>query len=210
MVLLDAIYNALGQFVTAVAVMMGAVHERFVQVRAERLVKRKAHGVEINERALFLLCDFANGVRIAFQRRALNACFAFHGGDQHGRTALGACFGNDLFRVGFVLVQRVWLFALHIIVAELHEEIIAGFHEAENFLKATARQGIGDGFTGFSVIGDGDFWLKENREHLAPTIPGLGRLVANRGITEDKNRRHIGLFNRQITKAGVRVVKFEG
>ena len=46
-------------------------------------------------------------------------------------------------------------FVFLIVVTELNEEIIAGFHDAEDFIEAFGTQEAVKGFAGFSVIGNG-------------------------------------------------------
>ena len=78
---------------------------------------------------------------------------------------------------------------LLVVVAKLHEQPIAGLHHAEDFVETTAADGVAVGLAGLGVVGDYDLGLEPTRKHLAPTVERFFRLVADRGVAEEEDRR---------------------
>src|ERR1700737_883307 len=64
-------------------------------------------------------------------------------------------------------------------------------------------------FTRLSVVRDRNSPFEKAREHLPPTVVGLGRLIAHGGIAKQINRRHLNSGNLDRANARTRVVEFK-
>ena len=73
---------------------------------------------------------------------------------------------------------------LLVVVAELHDQPVAGFHHAEDFVQPAAADRIAIRFARLAVVGDRDLGFEPAREHLAPTVVRLLRLIAHRRIAD--------------------------
>ena len=139
----------------------------------------------------------------------INAVLAFHGSHQHGRTAQLAGARHDFFEIGFINSQRVGGLVFHVVVTELHEDIIPRLQQAEHLFEPVRAEGAFHRFTGFGVIRHGHIGLKKARQHLAPAVPRLGGLIAHGGIAGQINGRHICRCNYQSTERRVVAVEFQ-
>ncbi len=106
---------------------------------------------------------------------------------------------------------RAFAAFLHVVMAELDEQVIAFFHGAQDLLQALGGEGTPQGLAGLRMVGDRHARLEEPRQHLPPAVPRLARLVALGGIAQDVDRDGIlGPRDFQGAKAGARVVEFQG
>ena len=219
-VLLDAEDDALGEFVAAVVAVVGAflgVGEEGLDVGgADGFVKGFGIGVEVDEGDAFVFGDLAGAfdvVAVGVDEGVGDLAFlieglAVHGGDDDGGGAFG---GFDEFFVDVGVGGQVGVaFFLHVVVAVLDEEVVAGFDLGEDLVEAVGALGTAEGFAGLGLVGDGDAGLEEAGEHLAPGVVGLGGLVADGGVADDVDGGDVGFFDGDGGDAGVFAVELEG
>jgi hypothetical protein len=76
-----------------------------------------------------------------------------------------------------------------IIVTVLNEQIVARLDQAQDFVQSPRADRTSKRFAGFGVIGDGDAGPEKPRQHLSPTAVWFQRLITNRRISEQEDRR---------------------
>ena len=84
--------------------------------------------------------------------------------------------------------HRVVAAGLHIVVAKLHEHVVAWFRQRHHFVPAFFEFESFEGFARFREIGDTHFVVKPAREHLAPTTVGFDGLIGDGGIAAQVDR----------------------
>ena len=165
--------------------------------RAQSLIESHAHLRQINERNILFSGGLAHGFRKIAQRVAdLRAVEipALHGGHQHWKGTPAARFRDEYFQVfpvgGEGLHIGLGPVGLHIVMAELDENVVALFHLAQDFIEAQARDEGLQRFARFRVIRDGNFGFEEARQHLAPAGGGFARLVRYGRVARQENGWH--------------------
>jgi len=226
----DAVDYASGELVRAVAVEVGVIadggglagegvggvmHEGFEGAfGAHGFEESFAHGVEIDE-CDFLFCgDFADGVGVGTEGvgdfAGVVEGAAVHGGDENGRCAFSAGLGDEVDEEFFVFVERDGA-GLHVVVSELHEEIVARLHGGHDLCEATLADKTFRGLAGLCVVGDDDAGKKEAGKHLSPGGPGFVVLVDDGGVAGQVDDGLIrNGFDVDGADAGMIAVEFEG
>ena len=226
----DAVDDAAGEFVGAVAVEVGVVadggglagegvggvvHEGLDGAfGAHGFEEGLAHGVEVDEGDLLLGGDFAHGVGVAAEGvgdvAGVVEGAAVHGGDEDGCCAFGAGLGDVVDEEFLVVVERDGA-GLHVVVGELNEEVVAGLDGGHDLGEALFGDEALGGLAGFGVVGDDDAGEEEAREHLAPGGPGLVVLVDYGGVAGEVDDGLVGDgFDVDGADAGVVAVELEG
>ena len=173
-----------------------------------------AHRVEVNKSYFLLGGDFAYCVGVGAEGVGDFAVVvkgaAVHWSDEDGSCAFSAGLDDEVDEKFFVLIDGDGS-GLHVIVSELHEEIVAGFHGGHDFCEALLSDKTFCGLAGFCMIGDDDAGEKETREHLAPGGPGFVVLVDDGGIAGEVDYRFVVEgFDVDGAYAGVFSVELEG
>src|SRR5215207_5163688 len=215
----DAFDDGARELVAAVVVVVRAVvgGESLLRLLgAERFVEGLARGVEVDEGRAQLLRRLAHGVVVVAVRvrdlaRAVEGAALHRRDEDDGRAPRARLLdvAPEGSLVGRERADALPLLLL-VVVAELYEEVVAGPHQAQDLVEAARARRAAQGLARLGVVGDREAGFEEAREHLAPTVVGLARLVTDGRVAEEEERRGLVVpLNLNRGDGGAQVVEFE-
>ena len=229
--LLNAEHDRAGVHVSAVRARVLAVDVGEDAVLwTQRFKHVGADGGEIQERRVGIVSRFFGGLRIRAQARRVGSAAALLGvrSDDDGSRSLGLHLCRPVFENGliigigigmhvgpvFIMIvggpHRVVAAGLHVVVAELHEHVVALFHQRHHLVPALFELESFQRFARFGEVGDAHFVVEPAREHLAPTAVRLDRLIGDGGIAAQENRdRVVNLVDVNPLNRNVATEKFQ-
>ena len=180
---------------------------------AQSFIKCGPHLLQIDQRHIHLPRHQSHCLRIAAEGILDPAIFAetspTHRGAEQGGSAAPPGLRDHFTEVVRVIVERVGRGTFHVIVSELDDQIIPRLELAPDFVEPALGERPGKRFPRFRVVGDGHGRLKTAGDHLPPTVIGLGRLIADRGIPGQENGGHIHRGDFQSGHGGLPAQKFQ-
>ena len=212
-VLTDAGDDEFRQEVAAVAAEVRLVGEGRADVRPEGGPELFAGGPLVDERNFFLRGKFTHGARPRADGVAVGATLHRSDKDEGGAAAARLC--ENHVEVGFEggagLGVALRPLRFGVVVAELDEEKVAGFHLAEDFVEAVAGDETLGGFAALGGVAEGDFGFEKLAELRGPVAAGAATRIADGGIAGREERGHaVVLHDLEGGEAGARAVEFEG
>ena len=95
-------------------------------------------------------------------------------------------------------------------MTELHEQVIALLHLAQNLVEPQSRDKGFERLPGFGVVGNRHARLEESGQHLPPARRRFPRLVGDGGVARHEHRGNVvHLVDPHAVHAGSRIAEFE-
>ena len=217
--------HCLGQQVAAIWVVVGVVQlsrggrgkRRLRAFHPERGVQGLAHLVEVDERRLEFARRLARGLGIVAERgpdparRVEGAALDRRNDHRQAAARTGHVHvGPDLGLVGRERAAAAVLDLLLVVVPELHQEQVARLHHAQDLVDAAARQRVAVGLARLRVVRHRDLGTEEARQHLAPAVVRLARLVAHGRVAQQEDGRHPGRHDLDALDGVWLAIEFQG